>query len=312
MPSTFGNTAADDFSNSTIYPDYMQRGYIATLTEDGSVTKITIRAANNVASQVIRGVIYTSVAGVPTTFKGATQETTVGVIGGTMTSIDLNFASPLALTAGDYYIAIWGGTTGPSIIIGISAAGNSSAPYMPQAYSSSGNPTTPWSSGGTDTGPFEIYATYTPAAASQIVVPIADVSRGSWLAEPGDGTTNLYQKIDETSVDNTDYIQSSLSPGSADIYVTRLAPSRTPPKPRTDSTFHYKIDALKDVSGGDTMQITVKLYAANGSTLLKTWSAITLTTEATTDLTLTGAEADTIPDVDFAVGLVLAIEALKV
>lgn len=147
---------------------------------------------------------------------------------------------------------------------------------------------------------------------TQIVAPVADVSRGAWLAEPGDGTTNLWDQINETVLSATDYVQSSQSPVAADIYKFRIAPLQAPVKPRSNGAFHFRVDALKDVTGGDSMQLTVKLYAADGTTLIKAWTPIAVDAETTTDLTLTGAEADTIPDADFAVGLVLAFEALKV
>lgn len=147
---------------------------------------------------------------------------------------------------------------------------------------------------------------------TQIIAPSADVSTGAWLAEPGDGTSNLWDQINEGVLSATDYVQSSQSPVSPDILKVRIASLQAPAKPRVDGTFHFRVDHLKDVVGGDNMQLTVKLYAADGTTLIKAWTPITVGAETTSDLTLTGAEADTIPDADFAVGLVLAFEALKV
>jgi hypothetical protein len=61
-----------------------------------------------------------------------------------------------------------------------------------------------------------------PNIVTQSARPDADVTDGGWVNRAG-SNVNLYQSIDEATADDTDYIQSSLSPSSADMTEINLS-----------------------------------------------------------------------------------------
>lgn len=189
----------------------------------------------------------------------------------------------------------WSDGVGPSVVAIIAA-------YLP-----GGGPTydeTP-SGGSTVTGACTDYF-------SQIIRPSADVAAGSWAASTG---SSLYAMVDEVTANDADYIQSSASPGSPDLTKLRLpaSPTGVPPEPRGDGTHRLNYRYQKDSAGGDRIDLTVRLYRANGTTVVAEQSHADIGSSVVAGtLVLTGTEADSIPDGDYATGLVLGFEAVKV
>lgn len=84
--------------------------------------------------------------------------------------------------------------------------------------------------------------------------PFLDVTRVGWTGEDGD-TTNIYEHIDEVSVNDADYVRSSQSPVS-DVYVFKLSPVTDP----LISTGHIiRVRFGKDIAGGDILDMTLEL-----------------------------------------------------
>jgi hypothetical protein len=75
-----------------------------------------------------------------------------------------------------------------------------------------------WGNGGSGWAAASMIFTETAAGAR----PDADVTDGSWLNELGTNT-NLFASIDESAANDSDYIQSSLSPSTADVVEINLS-----------------------------------------------------------------------------------------
>ena len=134
------------------------------------------------------------------------------------------------------------------------------------------------------------------AAASQILLASADSVDGSWTDQAGG--TSLAAAIDEATADNADYIRSELSPSASGCRV-KLA-SGTDPASSSDHTIKWRVG--KNAAGGQTVNMTVKLYQGGGNsqgagTLIASFSrnGVTDTITEYTE-TLSGAEADAITD----------------
>ncbi len=127
--------------------------------------------------------------------------------------------------------------------------------------------------------------------------PSADTTIGAWEDELG-GTASIFQSIDETSPNDSDFITSEFDP-SASPYVTALT-SVTDPNVSTGHTVRYR--ARKDPSTGAQIDLTVELrqgYVSEGSpgTLIASEVQLDLPTSFTTfALVLSGGEADSITD----------------
>lgn len=141
------------------------------------------------------------------------------------------------------------------------------------------------------------------------LLPVADISNGSWTKQDG-GTTNLFSVVDEVNPDASDYIQSGLSPTSADIAKFKLR-SVPAPSDRTDHVIKFWYG--KDLSGGDRIDLSVKLFRADGTTLVKSTTIADIPVGPVVgSVTLTNAEASSIPDADYVLGLVIQVESIKV
>lgn len=127
--------------------------------------------------------------------------------------------------------------------------------------------------------------------------PSTDTTRDNW--EEDDGTTTaIFDQIDESIIDDADYIRTGLAPTN-DVYVTKFTTLEDP----ISSTGHIiRYRYAKSAAGGAQIDITVELrqgYVNEGAqgTLIKQWVhtnvSETLTTAAQT---LSGAEADAITD----------------
>lgn len=148
--------------------------------------------------------------------------------------------------------------------------------------------------------------TITFDVAGQTLVPVADVATGSWT--PSTGTT-LFGVIDESAANDADYIQSSSSPATADVCKVRLAGGINPGV-ATGHVVHYRY--LKSAAAGDRIDLTVTFYAADGTTVIASWTHTDIGTITQADQTLTTTQAGNIPSADYATGLILGFSAIKV
>jgi hypothetical protein len=130
----------------------------------------------------------------------------------------------------------------------------------------------------------------------QFARPSADTTIGTFT-DDGGGTTNIFQAIDETSANDSDYIRSVTSPSSA-VYVCALTSVSDPAL----STGHImRMRTSVDQASQETIDFTQQLrqgYTNEGSqgTLIASQSRNGVTSTSWTDssYTLSGAEADAI------------------
>jgi hypothetical protein len=152
-----------------------------------------------------------------------------------------------------------------------------------------------------------VLAHYYAGLAVQRVRPAADVSDGNWLNEAG-SNTNLYASIDEVTASAIEYIESSASPASADVAKVRLEPL-TDPAVGTGHIVRYQY--LKNQTGGDTINLTVTLRQADGTTSVASQGHTNISAVTDGSFTLSSGEADSIPSADYGVGLILEFSAVK-
>lgn len=136
----------------------------------------------------------------------------------------------------------------------------------------------------------------------QLARPITDITDGLWTNEAG-SNVNLYASIDETSASDTDYIQSSSSPASADIAEVGLT-SLSDPVSSTGHKVRYRYK--KDATGGDQINLTVRLM--QGTTEIASWSHTNIDAITSAEQTLSTGQADSITDYT---NLRLRFEAVK-
>lgn len=132
---------------------------------------------------------------------------------------------------------------------------------------------------------------------AQYARPNADTYRDNWV-DDGEGTTNIYTTIDESSASDADYIQTVINPVD-DVYVCALS-TLTDPVSSSNHVVRYRYG--KDAAGGNTIDLTVELrqgYVNEGSpgTLIKQWVHSDISDTLTTaQQTLSAGEADSITD----------------
>jgi hypothetical protein len=150
---------------------------------------------------------------------------------------------------------------------------------------------------------------YAPSPPGQILRPTATVTVGSWSDQSG-GTTDLATPIAESIADDATYIQSPLAPNNEETKL-RLTLGAPTPFPRTAGSHVVNIRAKKDTTGGFNIDLTATLYLSDGTTVVatRTWTNIDPTT--TQQISLTQAEAESIPDVDWGSGLMLGLKAFQ-
>jgi hypothetical protein len=131
--------------------------------------------------------------------------------------------------------------------------------------------------------------------APQTLLASADSVDGSWTDDTGG--TNLSGAIDETTASDTDYIQSELSPSASGCRVKLESGG----DPASSSDHEIQWRAGKNATGGQTINMTVKLYQGGGNslgggTLIADFDRNAV--DALTDYveTLSGGEADAITD----------------
>ncbi len=132
---------------------------------------------------------------------------------------------------------------------------------------------------------------------AQYARPSADTYIGGYK-DQADGTTNIYQALDETSASDADYVKSADAPASAP-YVTKLS---TVEDPVSSSGHVVRYRYAKNSAGGAQIDLTVQLrqgYVNEGSpgTLIKEWAHTNISETFTTQAqTLSAGEADSITD----------------
>lgn len=110
-----------------------------------------------------------------------------------------------------------------------------------------------------------------------------DIAVGGWTTSTGSGT--LASMVDETVLDNTDYIKSALNPVS-DLAEIKWLNVNTP-STNTNHTVSYVI------KGDASTQVVVSLIAGDGSTVVKSWTHNPAPSTFTQyDQTLTTTEAN--------------------
>jgi calcineurin-like phosphoesterase family protein len=162
--ATFGKTTVGASTN------YASSEYVLasrfTLGVQGTVSKLTASLSGSGTSgfQAVRGVVYADSGGVPTALKGSTQEVQVAW-SKTRGWVDLTFAAPVSLPAGDYWLGLHGGPrTGDALTwygYDFLAAGQRSK-Y--DAYSNGASD--PFGTTSSKDRSMSIYATYTQAGST--------------------------------------------------------------------------------------------------------------------------------------------------
>lgn len=140
--------------------------------------------------------------------------------------------------------------------------------------------------------------------ANQKARPVADVSLGGWTTQAG-GTTNLWATLDETVADAADYVQSAAQPLNAELKVRLGAVGY----PATASGHIVRYQYQKDTTAGGTIGLVVTLYAANGTTVIAQNTHANIDAVTSGSFTLTSGQALSIPNPDYATGLVIGLSA---
>lgn len=131
----------------------------------------------------------------------------------------------------------------------------------------------------------------------QFARPSTDTTRDNWLTA-ADGTANIFQEIDESSANDTDYIKTQLTPTS-DVYVTKLT-SVADPLSSANHVVRYRY--RKESTGGEQIDLTVQLRqgytneGAQGTLIATAGTHVDIPGGAWTagSYTLSGGEADAI------------------
>ena len=127
----------------------------------------------------------------------------------------------------------------------------------------------------------------TDASVQQISRPTNIVTAGSWSVV---GAANLYDAVNEETVDDSSYIQSEENPANDTVEFT-LAALGTP-ETRTNHVVHYRF--AEDINSSGAQTLIVQLVEGTTVIAQKTETPTTTLTDGT--LTLTEAEAQAITD----------------
>jgi hypothetical protein len=133
----------------------------------------------------------------------------------------------------------------------------------------------------------KLHIEYTESGTPQYARPNADISLGGWT-DQDDGTTNIYQSIDEVTPSDLDYIKSSVNPTS-DVVVIGL---ESKPAPIVDTGHVLRYRYRKEGSG--TVNINVALM--EGSSVIASWQHDDIGAITTAEQTLTELQAGSITD----------------
>lgn len=139
----------------------------------------------------------------------------------------------------------------------------------------------------------------------QLVRAAADVGAAVWHDQDG-GTTNLYAALAEVIANDATYVEGPDATGTPSEQKMRFA-AATDPSANTGHILRYRYE--KDSADGDTINLTVTLYAADGTTSIASQQHTNITDTVTAgSFTLSGAEADAIPSASYATGLVVGFK----
>jgi len=120
---------------------------------------------------------------------------------------------------------------------------------------------------------------------AQFARPDSDVTVGGWTPTP------LYEKIDEATPSDADYIESATNPTS-DLCEVGLS-NVEDPEVSTGHVVRYRY--AKNASGGNVIDLTVKLM--QGAAEIASWTHNDISDTVTqAEQTLTGVQADAITD----------------
>ncbi len=168
--ATIGKT--DDGTNVQTFSG--DRIYLSTFTpsSSGTITACSGRVrVTSASTSEVRVVIYSDVAGVPTTYLAESDEVVVNWTTSADTAFEMTGANEIAIVSGTpYWIGFWAddpGTPSYEYKRDNNAGVNH---FMADAYPGAGTPTTPFVSGGTSNGPLNVYCTYTEAGGGGAVV----------------------------------------------------------------------------------------------------------------------------------------------
>jgi RHS repeat-associated protein len=196
--ATFGKTAVGAETDGGMFADY-KIVHTATLSGAGSISKLSLFAipgVNSPSPQALKAVIYADSEGSPGELLATGTEVTYrGNVNGSGW-FDLPFASPVAITAGTYWLGFIDGSETEGMGYAYDEVSNSRA-YNENTFSS--GPTNPFGSATKDDEQASIYATYTPAPTNTSPPTITGTAQqgltltehhGSWTHEP---TSYTYQ-----------------------------------------------------------------------------------------------------------------------
>ncbi len=178
---SFAHAAAIAFAPRTkapAWPRDLGRRTIGGVTAAGGADHVDVTGPYTIDSPVIvsalkgymrgagydsalRGVVYADDRGRPGALSGVTKETTIAA-GARPAWATFAFASPLRLAPGKYWLGYWFGNTGAlQYFDNVPRAER----FAPAPYSSTGDPEPLWSSIGTSSGAYSLYAVYTKVSA---------------------------------------------------------------------------------------------------------------------------------------------------
>lgn len=139
---------------------------------------------------------------------------------------------------------------------------------------------------GIATATTEMIAVIHGKPAPQKAYPALDIQTGNWHDAP------LYDKIDEDSQNNTDYIESGINPIIVDVSEVKLT-GIIDPGVSNDHIIRYAFS--KDAEFGDTINLTIRLL--QGNIEIATWTHNDISADVqTVAQTLTTSQADSIVD----------------
>lgn len=126
--------------------------------------------------------------------------------------------------------------------------------------------------------------------------PSADTLRDNWEEDDGT-TTTIFDQIDESVIDDADYIRTVLVPTN-DVYVTKLT---TLEDPISSINHVLRVRNRKSTTGGAQIDLTFQLRQGYVSevtpgTLIAQSVLTNIDAITTSALTLSGGEADAITD----------------
>lgn len=120
----------------------------------------------------------------------------------------------------------------------------------------------------------------------QFTRPTSDISLGAWTDNSG-GATNLFQKIDEVTFDDADFVQSDLS-SNPDELVIGLRPFADP---GVNTGHTIRLRQKKSAASGDTTDLDVIVQAGDWDVHTESYDDIDDSTNAV-NFTLSSAEVD--------------------